>query len=238
MNSTHWRGFIICQLLGLGLLTSWLLPATRSVWDSVDHAVFFALNGTLATPSAWGAFWALLSFRLMDLMPLVVLLPFLLMPDLIFPRTERATACAHLFFILLAMLVVRTVVDGITEALHWRGDSPSRVLQPAYLLSQLYPALHPKDGSNQSFPGDHAAVLMIVVSFLLLRGINRWSFFILPVALLFLMPRLMAGAHWLTDVVVGGTLVASQALAYGYFTPWPKRWAARLVEYGRAVLQR
>jgi hypothetical protein len=39
----------------------------------------------------------------------------------------------------------------------------------------------------------------------------------------------MAGAHWLTDVVVGGTLVASQALAYGYFTPWPKHWAERLV---------
>lgn len=230
MASHSWRGFIFCQLLGLGLLASWLFPATRSWWDAIDSSVFYALNGTLIpAPSLSGEFWALLSFRPMDLLALFALLPFLVVPDLLIPRNQRATACMQLFLILVIMLVVRLVVREITDTLEWRGFSPSRTLQPVYFLSQLYPYLDPKDSSNASFPGDHAAVLMIVVSFLLLQRINRWSVFILAVLLLFLMPRLIAGAHWFTDVVVGGTLIATQSMAYGYFTPWPKRWAEQLV---------
>lgn len=229
MTATHWRGFIVCQLLGLGLLASWLFPATRSLWDAVDKSVFYALNGTLnPAPSLWGEFWALLSFRPMDVVPLFALLPFLLIPNLVIPRSQRATACIQLAIILFVMLVVRWIVNEITDELNWRGYSPSRTLQPAYLLSGLYPYLHPKDSSNSSFPGDHAGVLMIVSSFLLLHRFNRWSFVIAAILLLFLMPRMIAGAHWFTDVVVGGTLIATQSLAYGYFTPWPKRWAEQL----------
>ncbi|HNE25832.1 MAG TPA: phosphatase PAP2 family protein [Pseudomonadales bacterium] len=231
MTAQHWRGFMVCQLLGLGLLASWLLPATRALWDTADQAIFYALNGTLnPAPSLWGAFWALLSFRPMDLLALFSLLPFLLIPDLLIQKNQRATACIQLFLILAIMLAVRLVVREITDTLEWRGFSPSRTLQPVYFLSQLYPHLNPKDASNASFPGDHAAVLMIVVSFLLLQRINRWSVFILAVLLLFLMPRLIAGAHWFTDVVVGGTLIATQSMAYGYFTPWPKRWAEQLAQ--------
>ncbi|MEZ5435814.1 MAG: phosphatase PAP2 family protein [Pseudomonadales bacterium] len=231
MTTQHWRGFILCQLLGLGLLASWLFPATRSLWDAADKAVFFTLNGSLhPAPSPWGEFWALLNFRLMDLLPLFALLPFLLIPDVIIPRAQRATACIHLALILLCMLVIRVVFKEITEALDWRAYSPTRTLQPAYFLSEMYPHLNPKDASSNSFPGDHAAVLMIVTSFLLLQRINRWSAYFLLVFCLFAIPRMFSGAHWMTDVVVGGTLVATQTMAYGYYTPWPKRWAERLAQ--------
>lgn len=230
MTAFPWRGFFLCQLTGLGLLASWLWPATRAGWDLLDQAVFFALNGTLATPSPWAAFWAVLNFRAMDLLPLVFLLPFLLVPGLVLPRHSRATACLHLLLVLFTMLVFRLLVEALTEGLGWRGNSPSRTLVPAYLLSELYPGLDPKDGSNQSFPGDHASVLMIVAIFLFLQGLNRWSVLIGAVSLFFMLPRLFSGAHWLTDIVVGGSLIASQSLAFGYFTPWPRRWAERLAQ--------
>lgn len=229
MTPTHWRGFIICQLLGLGLLASWLFPATRNLWDAVDKSVFYALNGTLnPAPSLWGEFWAMLNFRPMDLLPLMALLPFFLIPDFLIPRTQRASVCLHLALILIGTLVIRVVVKEITELLHWREYSPTRTLQPAYFLSEFYPHWHPKDASSSSFPGDHSAILMIATSFLLLQRVNRWSVYILAVFCLFTAPRMIAGAHWFTDVVVGGTLIATQAMAYGYFTPWPKRWAEQL----------
>lgn len=231
MTAQHWRGFIICQLLGLGLLVSWLFPATRGLWDAADKAVFYALNGSLnPAPSLWGEFWALLNFRLMDLLPLFALLPFLLVPDVLIPRTQRAATCIHLALILVCMLVIRVVFKEITEALNWRAYSPTRTLQPAYFLSEMYPYLHPKDASSNSFPGDHSAVLMIVTSFLLLQRFNRWSVYFLLVFFLFAIPRMFSGAHWMTDVVVGGTLIATQSMAYGYFTPWPKQWAERLAQ--------
>ncbi|MEZ5539102.1 MAG: phosphatase PAP2 family protein [Pseudomonadales bacterium] len=229
MTTQHWRGFIVCQLLGLGLLASWLFPATRVLWDAIDKTVFYTLNGSLnPAPSLWGEFWAILNFRPMDLLPLIAIAPLFLVPDLIIPRSQRATACIQVALILLAMLVIRVIVKEITEALEWRAYSPTRTLQPAYFLSELYPNWNPKDASSSSFPGDHSAVLMIITSFLLLQRFNRWSIYVLAVFFLFVTPRMVAGAHWFTDVAVGGSLIATQSMAYGYFTPRPKQWAEKL----------
>ena len=45
MTTQHWRGFILCQLLGLGLLASWLFPATRSLdtmgGESEERRLFY-----------------------------------------------------------------------------------------------------------------------------------------------------------------------------------------------------
>ena len=39
-------------------------------------------------------------------------------------------------------------------------------------------------------------------------------------ALLFMMPRLVAGAHWGQDDYIGGVLLALLALGWGYYTPF------------------
>ncbi len=230
MTGNHWRGFIICQLICLILLVSWLLPTSRAIWDHWDQQIFFALNGSLAPRSTWGTLWALLSFRAMDLLPLFLLAPFLVIPDLLIPRSARAQACMQLLLMLVLLLVFRVLLRQIIEALDYNRISPSRVLQPAVLMRELYPEFNAKDGSSSSFPGDHAAVLMIVSAFLLLQQINRWSVVIVAVAAAFMLPRLFAGAHWFTDVIVGGGLIATQTLAWGYFTPWLARWATALAQ--------
>lgn len=228
-NATlQWRGFLTALLLGAVMLGSWIYPVSRVGWDALDRAIFFFLNGSVATPSWWSHFWAMLNSRIADTEPLLLLLPFLVVPDLLIHRSRRITACCHLLIILIIMLIVRFSFEQITDILHWRGKSPTLTLQPAHLLSDMYPALNPKDKSNQSFPGDHAGVLMIVASFLLLQGVNRWNWFIGAVAVFFMMPRLIAGAHWFSDVAVGGFFIASTTMAIGFFTPWPRAWAAEL----------
>jgi membrane-associated phospholipid phosphatase len=227
-TNVQWRGFLIALLLGTIILGSWICPVSRIGWDAVDRAVFFFLNGSVATPSLWSHFWAVMNSRTTDLAPLLLLLPFLAVPDLLIQRTRRITACCHLLIILIIMLVVRFSFEQITDILHWRGNSPTLTLQPAHLLSDMYPALNPKDTSNQSFPGDHSGVLMIVASFLLLQGTSRWNWFIGGVAVFFMLPRLIAGAHWFTDVAVGGLFIASTSMAIGFFTPWPLAWATEL----------
>lgn len=232
--SHHARGLLVCLTLAALLLGSWLHPATRAVWDALDAAVFFALNGTLATPSPWSLFWAALNSRVTDLLPLLVLLPFLLVPDWVLPRERRIAACCHLFFILALMLVVRTLLDVARDTLAWRGHSASLTLQPAHLLSEMYPALDPKDTSKQSFPGDHSGVLLIVAGFLVLQRRNGWTALASLFALFFMLPRLVGGAHWLTDIAVGSSVIALCSLGLGYFTPWPHLWAEEL---GKRIYQ-
>jgi membrane-associated phospholipid phosphatase len=38
--------------------------------------------------------------------------------------------------------------------------------------------------------------------------------------LLFMMPRLVAGAHWGQDDYIGGVMIALLALGWGYYTPF------------------
>ena len=227
IQTNHWRGFCVSLLIGNFILLSWLYPVTREWWDAADRTVFFFLNCSIATPSTWSAMWALLNSRVMDLAPLILLLPFLLVPDLLIKRDKRIHACFHLLIVLLILLVIRTIFEDTVEALEWRGKSPSLTLQPAYLLSEMYPSLHPKDMSKGSFPGDHAGVLMAVACFLLLHRMNA---LVLVVTIIFIMPRMFSGAHWFSDVAVGGVFIASLTIALGVFTAPPGKWAAKLTQ--------
>ncbi len=225
IQKTHWRGFLVSLLIGNIILASWLYPPTRAWWDAADRTVFFFLNGSIATSSTWSAIWALLNSRVMDLAPLILLLPFLLVPDLLIKRDQRIHACFHLLIVLLILLVIRTIFEDTVEVLEWRGKSPSLTLQPTYLLSEMYPSLHPKDMSKGSFPGDHAGVLMAVACFLMLHRMNA---LVLVVTIIFIMPRMVSGAHWFSDVAVGGVFIASLTIALGFFTTPPRKWANNL----------
>jgi membrane-associated phospholipid phosphatase len=227
IQKTDWRGFWVSLLIGNIILLSWLYPPIREYWDAADRAVFFFLNGSIATPSTWSAMWALLNSRVMDLAPLILLLPFLLVPDLLIKRDQRIHACFHLLILLLILLVIRTIFEDAVEALKWRGKSPSLTLQPVYLLSEMYPSLDPKDMSKGSFPGDHAGVLMAVACFLLLHRMNALA---LIVTIIFIMPRMVSGAHWFSDVAVGGVFIASMTMALGFFTALPRKWADKLTQ--------
>jgi len=48
-------------------------------------------------------------------------------------------------------------------------------------------------------------------------------------ALVFMMPRLVAGAHWGQDDYIGGGLVALLALGWGYYTPFAAKVSGGLL---------
>lgn len=47
--------------------------------------------------------------------------------------------------------------------------------------------------------------------------------------LLFMMPRLVAGAHWGQDDYIGGLLLAFLALGWGYYTPFAAKVSGALM---------
>jgi membrane-associated phospholipid phosphatase len=99
------------------------------------------------------------------------------------------------------------------------------VIPDAIKLSEIFPTLEDKwqlkDRSSQSFPGDHASVLLIWAMFMTVfsRSVGQ-RVIIWALAFLFMMPRLVAGAHWGQDDYIGGVMIALLALGWSCYTPF------------------
>ena len=52
------------------------------------------------------------------------------------------------------------------------------------------------------------------------------------------MPRLVAGAHWLSDVLVGGTFIALATTGWSLCTPYAARACALMDRYATPLLRR
>ena len=210
------------SLLATALLGSWLYPSSRSAWDELDKATFFLLNGSLTSLGdvpGWTAMWAFMNIRLFDLVTLVLMTLFMWTPGVTFPKAEIPAGTVRFAILLLFLLAVRGGFHHVVNAFDWNRPGPSLVFEPCVRLSELHPSLPSKDASPRSFPGDHAAVALLWAGFTLLAVRNRWSPLVLGVTCFLMLPRLVSGAHFLSDDLVGGGIVTLCTLAFGAATP-------------------
>lgn len=103
-------------------------------------------------------------------------------------------------------------------------------------LSDYYPNLEAawelKDRSSKSFPGDHASVLLIWALFMSVFSRRLVQFLVIwGLAVLFMLPRLVAGAHWGQDDYIGGLLMAVLALGWSYYTPLAAKGSEALMRW-------
>ncbi|MEM7315014.1 MAG: phosphatase PAP2 family protein, partial [Planctomycetota bacterium] len=94
-----------------------------------------------------------------------------------------------------------------------------QTLDDTWRLSTLVPRIHAKDTSPWSFPGDHGFVLLSValyVSMFRARRTARWTWL---VSIILILPRLIAGAHWTTDILIGSGAMALVTIGLLMATP-------------------
>ncbi|OOV99443.1 MULTISPECIES: phosphatase PAP2 family protein [unclassified Pseudomonas] len=215
----------VCNLLPLALLGFWLWPTGQMLCVMFDEWLFHLLNSPLATHSTWLHIWAVASLRPFDAVVGVILLSLLIRGDWVFKASDVRRAFFGFVSILVLMLVIRVLFSKFAAFMGWQHQSPSMVIDGAVHMSEYFPGLERtwelKDRSSQSFPGDHASVLLIWAMFMGLFSRSLGQFVVVwGLALLFMMPRLVAGAHWGQDDYIGGVLLAIWALGWGYYTPY------------------
>ncbi|AKX45503.1 hypothetical protein AKN87_10685 [Thiopseudomonas alkaliphila] len=221
----RWRktSFILLQLFSILLLSSWLIPSTASLWRWVDEPVYRLLNGSLGHFAAWDLLWAFLSTRVADLLAGSVMLISLIYKDFIFKQAQLKIALLTFISLLTVMLIWRTVFTKVITQLGLQHASPSVFFGDGFQLSQAFPwmerYLEIKDRSSRSFPGDHASVLLLWLLFTSYFAQGKQRLLVIALGIFFILPRLVAGAHWLSDNLVGGLFLALQSLAWGYCTP-------------------
>lgn len=226
----QWRPewFFLLHGLAAFLLMSWLWPVTRQLWDGIDSFIYRHLNHTLVIGGPWSAFWAFANTRYFDAITAVILAVLILRKNIFFKRIEVRRAVFTIGIMLVILLFVRTAFTDVVDHVGWQRSSPSRIDPDAVRLSHQFPVLKAKhrmkDSSPRSFPGDHGAVLIAWGIFVSLFARGKRKILAIAITLFLLLPRLIAGAHWFTDLMVGSTFIALIALAWAYCTPLG-RWA-------------
>jgi membrane-associated phospholipid phosphatase len=195
----------------------------------------------LASSSAWLHVWAVASLRPFDAVVGVILLALLIRGDWVFKAMQVRQAFFGFLGILLLLLFIRMLFSKLAAQMGWQHHSPSMVISGAIQMSDYFPGLEKtwelKDRSSQSFPGDHASVLLIWGMFMTVFAKRISQIVVIwGLALLFMMPRLVAGAHWGQDDYIGGVLLALLALGWGYYTPFAARFSGGLVRVTTPLL--
>jgi membrane-associated phospholipid phosphatase len=206
---------ILCNLLGLALMTSWLLEPTRSLWLALDAQVFWAMNDSLRWGSGWQILWAIANNRAFDLVAAAFMGMLFVHQALWADRGQLKRYIALGLFMLLTVLITAQ----IGKALPIERPSATAQFTQALHLSELVPQIPTKDYSGDSFPGDHGLALLLCAGFAFIYLPRLHALLAAFFMFAFTLPRLMSGAHWLTDEIVGALAIGAIVLGWLFATP-------------------
>lgn len=236
------RPLLACHVGALLLLASWLWLPTRQLWDRLDLALFNLLNAPVHDMGLWAHTWAIGSMRPVDMAVGLVMLALMLKADLIVQASQVRRALFAFLGVLLVLLLIRVGFAELVKVMDWQRPSASLVVQGSARLSELFPGWEErwdmKDSASRSFPGDHASVLLLWALFLSFFARGWRLLLIWSLAVLFMLPRLVAGAHWASDALVGGVLLSLLGIAWGCFTPFAARASDALERLSAPLRQR
>ncbi|WP_042284552.1 phosphatase PAP2 family protein [Citrobacter sedlakii] len=210
---------LLLNAAGLALFMSWYLPAQHGIWSTADSSIFHFFNHKLVESRAFLWLAALTNNRAFDGCSLLAMGCLMLS----FWLKETPAGRRRIVMTGLVMLLTAVVLNQLGQALlPVKRASPTLSFEHIYRVSEL---LHipTKDASRDSFPGDHGMMLLIFAAFML-RYFGKTAGAIgLLIALVFAFPRVMIGAHWLTDIVVGSLTVVLIGLPWCLMTPLSDR---------------
>jgi len=235
--STGWniKKIIFWTTASALLLGSWIWPVSRVLWDKVDIFCFRMLNATVAWGKLFAVFWAVTGDRVFDavgaLGVFVMFVVFLL-------RRGEAFFRRGLPIGIVTAVILLVVIGLQRQVISYPRNSPGKIFKDQHSIQAQVSWSRAKEASPSSFPGDHATVMVILT-------ILWWKAFgpglgrvMLGLTFLFGLPRMAAGAHWMTDAVIGGGFVVLLMLAVVdgmplgfWFYRFSRPWSDRFVDF-------
>ena len=232
------RRFFVLHFLAILLVISLFVPPTDALWRAFDTVCFRALNESIIGHPIQQVFWAIANIKITDVFGAVFLLCSFLLYIYETEGNERRQRVAQLLYTLIwfeiSILICKQVYTPLCENNGISRHSPTVVLPNALMLSEVVPWAKIKDSSYFCFPADHAAIVFQWCAFLWYFAGWRRGVAIFFCSVLFLLPRLISGAHWTSDLIVGSGSVVLIALAWALYTPlygWSMKHLYRLVRY-------
>jgi Kdo2-lipid A phosphotransferase len=219
----RWKAFFIYHLIASCLLGSWLWAPTRLFWDSIDLAVFRSLNSSLAGKPFAQIFWALANYKPTDLFGAFIMASVCLMYVFEVQGDKRRERLTQFFYLLVwgevGIFFTKQLLGPFLHTLDFRRESPSLLYSNTIMLSEAIPWLKIKDIAPSCFPGDHAEIVLNWNAFIFFFCGWRYGLYASLWTVFFILPRLIAGAYWFSDAVVGSISIICVLMAWATATP-------------------
>ena len=200
------RLFIGITIL-LSLIASWYCT---NIWTVIDREAFFFFNHIpvgstfLQKPIAW------INSRYGDwIFELVVISIYFLSIISRKNKLQKKQKVFELVFLIFFIFFVQIVFNTLCcrKILSLNRPSPSYVYELFINFSNFkYP--HNRIFTSHSYPSDTATTLFICMMFSWTHFSKRTASFVTLLALIFALPRLIVGAHWLSDIVLGSFVLS------------------------------
>ncbi len=205
---------LLLNVLGIALFLSYYLPANHGFWAPIDRSVFFFFNRRLATHETFLHLVAITNNRAFDACSLLAMG----LLYLSYYVKKDASGRRGMIMVGIVMLLTAVVLNQLGHQLPVAHKSPSLSFPHVNRVSELT-GIPTKDSSGDSFPGDHGMMLMVFSVFMLrYLGLRAFAIAVL-ITVVFSMPRLMIGAHWFTDIMVGSLSVVLVGTSWWLMTP-------------------
>jgi len=218
-----WKPFnfiLTLSLITLSVITL-LCPSTHFIWKHLDMWFFKVANGHLCIGKPVKLFWAFANHKYADWVEDVVILYcccyYILKGD---KETRLHRSAQILFVVFFASSIILFNKLFLSEGVFHSRLSPSIIFDSCIRLSQELPWLKIKDFSPYSFPSDHGVTAILVGLHIgyLLKG--KMKTFIYFYSTFLCLPRMVVGAHWLTDTLVGSFSISLFFFSWILFTPF------------------
>lgn len=210
--------FFLLQFLALALVVTFIL----GYWDGVDRDVFEILNSWLVMSVSWAEFVALANQRWIDLLSGGFMLASVGFYFACADGRERVRVCCA-----IVLMGAAFSVQASAGGLFPNRDSPTLVYEHAVKVTEQFPEIkRTKDASHSSNPSDHGIGFFTFLMFCFYRFLGKYLWVVVPVVIALGTPRLLVGAHWLTDFICGALPMALITAAW-LFHSIPGKWVER-----------
>lgn len=137
------------------------------------------------------------------------------------PTAMRRHNVIKILFMILFIFATITLVGKtlFPKVLQIERFSPTASDPTAFRLSSVIDWIYVKDHSLSSYPSDHGITAWLFTCSMFFLFGKRYGFAALITEGCYCLPRLVAGAHWMTDVIIGSGTVALILCAWVYCTP-------------------
>lgn len=211
----QYSGILLLNIAGLALFFSWYLPTNHGFWFPLDAAVFHFFNQGIAENRTYVRLLTITNSRSFDACSLLAMGSLMLS---VWFR-ENSAGRRRVIIIGLVMLLSAVVVNQLAQnIMPVKRSSPSLFFPDAYRVSNMLSAAT-KDASADSFPGDHGMMLLIFCAFMWRYFSHKIFLISLSIFVVFSLPRVMIGAHWLTDIIVGSLTAILIGMPWILMTP-------------------
>ena len=216
-HSKQWRIGCLVTFNGLAalLLMSWFYDPSQRWWLAADKATFWFFNDSLRSGTdAWRMLWAVTNHRLFDL---VSALTFVAVFALSAWRHGAKQRIWHISILTLTILAA-FLGTRIGHLLPVERASGAVVFADTYRLSE-WASFKTKDLAYSTFPGDHGMIAFVAVAFTIHYLEKPYWVASILAAVVMTLPRIVGGAHWLSDELIGAGFVALIVSAWLFCTP-------------------